>query len=466
MVMASILYGPSQATTGRRTRPRSAPVRAAVPGPAPSRPATPSCCTRAEPAGSNRMVSASALHPLHRLWRALPARSRRRLLSHGTALLAPRPDRPPPAVVPERGMIVGGEIGRASGLGEAARLMLRGLEAIGIPGHGLQAGLRIPGDASEDPARPHDPSRRLPPGLPLLLHVNAPLLPAALLRLPRGLLRGRRVIGHWAWELPVAPPDWLAGTAFVHEVWAPSRFTAQALEALMPGRVRVVPYPIAAAQPRPSALGRADFALSDTAVVTLVSFNLASSFARKNPLAAIAAHREAFGGRPDRVLVVKTGTPDRHPGDMALLREAADGAGNIRFETRVLPIADSHALTACADIVLSLHRSEGFGLVPAEAMLLGRAVVSTDWSATAEFLDAGCGVPIPCRLVPARDPRGVFEAEGAVWADADVGAAAQALRALADDPERRAALGAAAREAAHRRLGAEPLRAALMSLAA
>ena len=411
------------------------------------------------------MISASALHPLHRLWRVLPARSRRRLLSHGTALLAPRPDRPPPPVDPARGMVVGGEIGRASGLGEAARLMLRGLDALGLPGHALQAGLRVPGDAAEAPAGASDARGRLPPGLPLLLHVNAPLLPAALLRLPRGLLRGRRVIGHWAWELPVTPPDWRAGTAFVHEVWAPSRFTADALEALLPGRVRVVPYPIAAAPPRPSALGRADFGLPEAAVMTLVSFSLASSFARKNPLAAIAAHREAFGDRADRILVVKTGSADRHADDMAVLRAAAQGAGNIRFETRVLPMADSHALTACADIVLSLHRSEGFGLVPAEAMLLGRAVVATDWSATAEFLDAGCGVPVPYRLVPARDPRGVFEAQGAVWADAEVGAAAQALRDLAGRPERRAMLGAAACVAARERLGAEPLRAALMSLA-
>ncbi|MGI3775827.1 MAG: glycosyltransferase [Janthinobacterium lividum] len=409
------------------------------------------------------MVSASALHPLHRLWRALPARSRRRLLSHGSALLAPRPDRPPPTVDPQRGAIVGGEIGRASGLGEGARLMLRGLEALGLPAHALQAGLRVSGDPSEGAGQ--GAQGRLPAGLPLLLHVNAPLLPAALLRLPRGLLRGRRVVGYWAWELPVVPPDWRAGAAFVHEVWAPSRFAAQALEALMPGRVRVVPHPVAAAPPHPSALGRADFGLPEAAVVTLVSFSLASSFARKNPLAAIAAHREAFGDRADRVLVVKTGSALRHAGDMALLRAAAEGAANIRFETRVLSMADSHALTACADIVLSLHRSEGFGLVPAEAMLLGRCVVATDWSATAEFLDAGCGVPVPFRLVPARDPRGVFEAEGAVWADAEVGAAARALRDLAGDPERRAALGDAARRAARERLGAGPLHDALMSLA-
>ncbi len=411
------------------------------------------------------MVTASALHPLHRLWRILPAASRRRLLTRGTAMLAPRPDRPLPPVVPERGMIVGGEIGRASGLGEAARLMLAGLASIGVPGHPLAAGLRVPGDAAEDPRGQAGDPAALPPDLPLLLHVNPPLLPAALLRLPRRLLRGRRVIGHWAWELPVVPQDWWRGAGFVHEVWAPSRFTAAALEPLMPGRVRVVPYPVAVSPPLPSGLGRPDFGLPEDALLTLVSFSLASSFERKNPLAAIAAHQVAFGDRADRVLLLKTGPADHHAGDMLRLRAAASGCANIRFETRVLSRADSHALTACADIVLSLHRSEGFGLVPAEAMLLGRAVVSTDWSATAEFLDAGCAMPVPYRLVAARDPRGVFEAPGAVWADADVDAAAAALRALADDPQRRAALGARARTAARSRLGAGPLRDALEALA-
>ena len=65
-------------------------------------------------------------------------------------------------------------------------------------------------------------------------------------------------------------------------------------------------------------------------------------------------------------------------------RLQAHAGGNVRLHTRDLSRADSHALIACADIVLSLHRSEGFGLVPAEAMLLGKPVVATDWSATAE----------------------------------------------------------------------------------
>jgi len=73
---------------------------------------------------------------------------------------------------------------------------------------------------------------------------------------------------------------------------------------------------------------------------------------------------------------------------------------------------------------------------------------------------------VPFRLVPARDPRGVLEAPGAMWAEPDVGAAAEALRRLADDPEARRALGARGQAHARAALGAESLAAALAGLAA
>ncbi len=251
---------------------------------------------------------------------------------------------------------------------------------------------------------------------------------------------------------------------FVHEVWAPSRFTAAALEPLLPGRVRVVPYCVASRPPSAVGAGPAGVRPAGDAVVVLCSFSLASSFERKNPLAAIAAHRAAFGDRADRVLVMKIGHAGHFGPDLQRLRDAAGGAANIRFETRTLPLADNHALTACADIVLSLHRSEGFGLVPAEGMLLGRAVVATDWSGNTDFMDADTAALVPYRLVPAVDPRGVFQAPGAVWAEADVAAAAAHLRRLADDAAARIALGARAQVAARQRLGSAPLAAALRGI--
>ncbi len=399
------------------------------------------------------------LHPLHRAWRLLPAGARRALLARGTALLAPRPTHPAPPA--RHGLVVAGELARASGLGEGARLMLAGLRELGVPGWPVRAGLRLPGEAEDIP---FGAASSPPPGAPLVLHVNAPHVAAALLRLPRGLLRGRRVIGCWAWELPVTPPDWATGVRFVHEVWAPSRFTAAALEPLLPGRVRVVPYCVASRPVAPAALDRPAFGLPAEVVVVLCSFSLASSFERKNPLAAIAAHRAAFGDRADRLLVMKIGHAGHFGPDLQRLRDAAGGAGNIRFETRTLPVADNQALMACADIVLSLHRSEGFGLVPAEAMLLGRAVVATNWSGNTDFMDADTSVLVPYRLVPAVDPRGVFQAPGAVWAEADIPAAAAELRRLADDVAARTALGARAQAAARVRLGPAPLAAALHAI--
>jgi glycosyltransferase involved in cell wall biosynthesis len=92
-------------------------------------------------------------------------------------------------------------------------------------------------------------------------------------------------------------------------------------------------------------------------------------------------------------------------------------------------------LIASADVVLSLHRSEGFGMLAAEAMLIGTPLIATDWSATAEFVSADCGMPIPYRLIPANDPQGCSHDPSQDWADADVDAAAAALTRLRTDRE-------------------------------
>ena len=260
--------------------------------------------------------------------------------------------------------------------------------------------------------------------------------------------------------MPEVPPEWRPAAACVSQIWVPSRFTAAAVEPLLTGRIRIVPPPLAIVPPVVSVATRADFDLAQDATVVLVSFNLASSFVRKNPFAAIAAFRGAFGDRPDRILVLKVSHPEHAPADFARLSQMAQ-APNIRIDTRTLSPGDRHALTACADIVLSLHRGEGFGLVMAEAMLLGKPVIATGWSGNTDFMDGSNAALVPYRLAPARDDRSVYRG---LWAEPDVAAAAETLRSLADDPAARQALGERARKSALAQLDGRHLVAALGGL--
>ncbi len=341
-------------------------------------------------------------------------------------------------------------------MGETARLMAVTAQRLGLPVWTVN--VPPPVDARREVEVVASGSA--PPLVPLVLHINAPLLPLALLRLPSALVRNRCVIGYWAWELPEVPPEWRPALACVNQVWVPSRFTAAVLEPLLPGRVRVVPPALAVAPPVASELGRAAFDLPQTAVIVLVSFNLASSFARKNPFAAIAAFHGAFGDRADRILLLKVAHADHAPADFARLTRMVRGQ-NIRLVTETLSPADRHALTACADIVLSLHRGEGFGLVLAEAMLLGKPVVATGWSGNTDFMDGTNAALVGYRLVPTRDDRSVYRG---VWAEPDVSEAAGLLRRLADDADLRRDLGRRARAAILDRLDGRALIAALEGL--
>jgi glycosyltransferase involved in cell wall biosynthesis len=395
--------------------------------------------------------------PLRSAWRLLPPRTRRYLFTRGSAMAAPAiAHEPPPA---RAGLAVAGELSATTGLGEGARVMLQALAVLGVRNWELDVG-----PAWRPTARPVLARLpRLPPGVPLVVHANAPMLPASLMRLPRAMVHGRQIIGYWAWELSRLPPEWAIGASFAHEIWVPSRFTAEAVEPLRPGRVRVVPHPVAVVPPSPSALDRRAFGIPDDTVVVLAVFNLASSLERKNPYAAIAAFRAAFGDRRDRLLVLKVGHPMHFRSEFAHLAAAAD-APNIRLEARDLPSADNHALFAAADIVLSLHRSEAFGLVMAEAMLLGKPVIATGWSGNMEYMDADNAALVGYRLIAARDRRGMYDVSHAVWADPDLTDAVAHLRRLADDAPARRALGARAQQAAVSRLGPERLLAAVNAL--
>ncbi len=105
-------------------------------------------------------------------------------------------------------------------------------------------------------------------------------------------------------------------------------------------------------------------------------------------------------------------------------------------------------LFACADVYVSLHRSEGFGFGIAEAMALGKPVIATAYSGNLDFATSAnsCQVSYRLREITSDDHvfnEGISEVyeRGAVWADPDVDQAARWMRLLAADPALRSRIG-------------------------
>lgn len=301
------------------------------------------------------------------------------------------------------------------GIAASAKLAIRAFEALGVPTEIVDVSgskLDWTGQGARD----------LPPG-PWIFHLNAPELLAALAYLGPKRVLGPR-FGYWAWELPKAPKSWMNSVGLMDEIWAPSQFTADAF-AGGETPTRVVPHPFFIEDYRDVEPLPRDV---DFLAVMLFDFN--SSAARKNPEGTIAAFAKAFPGDPDAKLVIKTQNGAQHPQFLAELRARAPE--NVEIVDESWPYSKVKALIASADVLMSLHRSEGFGLTMAEAMCLGTPVIGTGWSGNVDFMDETCALVIPSRPIAVDDPQGIYK--GQTWADADIDAAAAALGRLRTEP--------------------------------
>ncbi len=317
-----------------------------------------------------------------------------------------------------------------NGIGESCRLAAAALARAGVPFGVVNMPFSL--HCRQDDLRALAHEIRYPAHRASILHMNPPEMRFMGEMLGRRGRRGRIAIGVWHWELPRLPDDWRPFLRDVQELWAPSRFIERMLRDAGAREVVFMPHgiPIPVGDPLP----RRDAGLREGDYVFFFMFDVASYQERKNPEDAIAAFQRAF--RPDSpvTLLVKLNNVGFAPEKARSLETRAAGWPNIRFETRILGREQVAALMMSCDCFVSLHRSEGFGLGPAEALAAGKPVIATDWSSTTDFVRPEHACPVGCRLVPVGRDIGPYEA-WQQWAQPDVDEAADWMRRLAARPE-------------------------------
>jgi len=327
------------------------------------------------------------------------------------------------------------------GIGESARCMARAADAAGLAPALVDMKLPCKNPQSDDSF-----AARLQADAPYpvnVFHVDPPGMRDIDHHHGAALRQGRYNVGYWAWELPEFPDAWIDCTDYCQEVWAPSRFAAEAIAEKIPLPVLTMPHAISFA--RPTGDHRAKFGLPAGSYLFLFLYDLNSYAERKNPAAVIEAFRRSGLAGHGASLVIKTHNAAGNPADLARLQAAAADLPGTTLITQTLSRTELYELESACDCFVSLHRSEGFGLAVAECMFLGKPVISTNWSATAEFVHAGNGCPVDCTLVTLDRNHGPY-AKGQTWAAPDPGHAAEWMHRLWEDRALGQRLGAAARQ--------------------
>lgn len=349
----------------------------------------------------------------------------------------------------KKGINLIGNIKAETGLGQSCRLVASALEQTGIP-MGVyqytQLGTQRTGDSSWDDKLTEDLIYNIN-----LIHINPHELGITYLQMPQSTWDYRYNIAYWLWELEEFPDEWTPCFHCLDEIWAPSEFICGAIRKKTSLPVRCMPYHVEAPIHKEST--RSDFHLPEDKFLYLMMYDHSSCMERKNPLGVLKAFKQAFDKENDKVgLVIKINNSTKE--DTEQIGAILEGYTNVYFIRETLDRDAVNSLTKCVDVVVSLHRAEGFGLVLAEAMLLGTPTIATNWSSNTEFMNEDVACMVDYEIVTIEEDMPPFK-KGNHWADPDVSQAAGYMSRLFEDGEFYDALGKKAKVHVKRELGME-----------
>lgn len=264
-----------------------------------------------------------------------------------------------------------------------------------------------------------------------LIHINPLEMEWLYLKQSKENWDYRYNIAFWLWELEEFPDEWTRYFPFLDEIWTPSEFVSESIRKKTNLPVKTMPYYVTVITE--DKYNRKYFDLPEDKFLFLTMYDMNSVKERKNPNGVIRAFKEAFSKEDERVgLVVKINGGDTAEVDK--IKMQLKGYKNIYFFVENMQKIEVNGLINCADVFVSLHRAEGFGLVMAEAMLLGVPVIATNWSSNVEFMNPDVACMVEAELVELKEDYGPFK-KGNRWAEPDIEQASGYMVRLFEDGE-------------------------------
>jgi glycosyltransferase involved in cell wall biosynthesis len=286
-----------------------------------------------------------------------------------------------------------------------------------------------------------------------ILNLNPEYVPDCLMCHLGSLDESGYRIGHFYWELSDTAPVHDCGLALMQEIWVATEFLRDVYRKRVSVPVHVIGQAIEVPSPE-GRFNRSVFNLPDSAYIFGFSFDAGSVVERKNPLAAAQAFRKAFpAGTEDVVLVFKTRNldgmqTDRDREHWRKVTRIAAADNRIRIIDSTMTAAELTGLLAAYDSYVSLHRSEGFGYGPADAMALGKPVIATNYSGVTDFCTPATALLVDYALE--RVPEGAYpyvdDSREYYWASPDIDSAALEMQKLYTDRALGERLGRAGRQ--------------------
>ena len=241
-------------------------------------------------------------------------------------------------------------------------------------------------------------------------------------------------IGFWLWELEEFPDEWIKCFNYVDEIWTPSEFASNAIRKKTSLPVKTIKYPIDA----PTDLkiyNRKYFNLPSSIFLYLIMYDCNSNTERKNPMSSIKAFKTAFSSdNKDVGIVIKINNPQDK--DLQIIEKELKDYSNVFIIPKIMTKIEVNSLIKSCNVLVSLHRSEGFGLPLAEAMYLGVPTIATKWSANVEFMNEDIACMVDYKFITLDRDYGVYR-RGNRWADADLDQAAEFMIKLYKDQKYR-----------------------------